>query len=648
MQAITILKANGFVSRPLVESLSEKIALDYLKLPIVVWVCLSQAKPTQASVLSPTECLDDVASPQTATARGLAGSKRSTTEAEPAQERKEESCHKKARKSSDSGDELAPVTAATVSDRINRYCQEVGHDPAFFQVKSVSSVYCLVCNKTFKLHGRGQITRVKRHVKGEGKKGLSRHMHNLLSVKEKLRTQQIPMLWQIPVHILQQVQQARLQVASFAGVVPPTLPAAGGSGGHLPHLPMLANIRPATAAARSPLPPSAGLVPPSPTVNTMRSCSPTGGGLHLNPFPAPLLSQAMAAVPSLQMLQSPSSPLPQPTCPPAVPVAPASPSVVARLGESPLHLHGQRQQLDNDTGLVHCHCLSPAKPVLVREPTTTTTTTSSSMASMEGIEVDGGGGNSDDEDDEDQQQAFRNGRRYYICHRRRSDEGCTFVKPSNEFTRLINDDRLEELDLHDESLQGYVDQNLVEDDDDGGAGAFDDDNGTGAFDSNDDNGTGAFDSNDDSDDQQFGNHNHHDEDDDDGCGLIIHEDFHHEDGADVGLHMEAGEVESPSTLVMALITDEGDEPSAADTGDAALRHHSEERRLDDEEDESQGSPLEVELNEGGSEGAGGGDVDDVDDNGGGGGNPSWLLEWTEAGDDAEDLWWSTTCSTPRE
>ncbi len=36
--------AAGFVSRPLVESLSEKIALDYLKLPIVVWVCLSQAK----------------------------------------------------------------------------------------------------------------------------------------------------------------------------------------------------------------------------------------------------------------------------------------------------------------------------------------------------------------------------------------------------------------------------------------------------------------------------------------------------------------------------------------------------------------------------------------------------------------------------
>lgn len=101
-----------------------------------------------------------MASPQTATARGLAGSKRSTTEAEPAQERKEEPCaHKKARKSADSGDELAPVTAATVSDRINRYCQEVGHDPAFFQVKSVSSVYCLVCNKTFKLHGRGQITR---------------------------------------------------------------------------------------------------------------------------------------------------------------------------------------------------------------------------------------------------------------------------------------------------------------------------------------------------------------------------------------------------------------------------------------------------------------------------------------------------------
>jgi hypothetical protein len=185
---------------------------------------------------------------------------------------------------------------------------------------------------------------------------------------------------------------------------------------------------------------------------------------------------------------------------------------------------------------------------------------------MEGIEVE----QSNNGDDQQQQQAAANsGRRFYVCHRRQSDEGCTFVKPSNEFTRLINDDRLEELDLHDESLQDYVDQNLVEDDDNGSV--YDDE-----FSANNDN-----------------------DDEDDGCGLVI-EDFYHEDGTESGLHLEDGEVESPLGVVV-LITDEGDRP-AADSDDAALRHHSEERRLDEEEDESQGSPLEVELNEGGSEG----------------------------------------------
>jgi len=40
-----------------------------------------------------------------------------------------------------------------------RFCQDIGHDPAFFKVKSSNLVYCLVCNKTFKLHAKGQITR---------------------------------------------------------------------------------------------------------------------------------------------------------------------------------------------------------------------------------------------------------------------------------------------------------------------------------------------------------------------------------------------------------------------------------------------------------------------------------------------------------
>lgn len=32
----------GFVSQKLLDSLTEKIAIEYLKLPIVIWVCLSQ------------------------------------------------------------------------------------------------------------------------------------------------------------------------------------------------------------------------------------------------------------------------------------------------------------------------------------------------------------------------------------------------------------------------------------------------------------------------------------------------------------------------------------------------------------------------------------------------------------------------------
>jgi hypothetical protein len=115
---------------------------------------LTLSHTLQANNASLVECVDD---PQASAPRSLTGQKRSATEAEPVK-RKEEA--KKARKS-DSGDESVPVTAAMVSDRINKYCQEVGHDPAFFQVKSISSVYCLVCNKTFKLHGRGQITRGK-------------------------------------------------------------------------------------------------------------------------------------------------------------------------------------------------------------------------------------------------------------------------------------------------------------------------------------------------------------------------------------------------------------------------------------------------------------------------------------------------------
>lgn len=520
-QAITILKTNGFVSRKTLDSLTQTIALDYLKLPVVVWVCLSQSKEAE-----------DAAAAQ---ASRLTGHKRGLDDLDDDNEEGSDACAKRLPKG-DQTDQQATAgkrprrdaedapTAATVADRITRYCQEVGHDPAFFQVKSVNLVYCLVCNKTFKLHGRGQITRVKRHIKGEGKNGLSRHMHNLLSVKEKMCTQQLPMLWQIPAHILQQVQQHNQRqqphaTSSSSSTSSSTSSSSAAASSLLSpnHLhPMLANILPATGSPRSrgsspshsPSSSSSLASPsslsalslglgggPSPRSSSSVVVGRVNGGLSNSFLSTPIFGQAMAAVPSLQMLQSPPQDSPPPPRSSRGSPQPQQPQ------QQHQHQHQQQQispaverkRLDSETGMVHCHCLSPAKPVLVRDQPSVDMSTGGGGDGCcsdpdDSCDADfGGGAEGGGEVDEDEDEPGGGGgssssqlKQVYICDRKQ----CAFVQPNDFAVTTPLDDSIEVLDIHDSTLQSYVDQRLGEDENQGEeeeeeGGEYDEDKGGG-------------------------------------------------------------------------------------------------------------------------------------------------------------------------
>jgi hypothetical protein len=268
-----------------------------------------------------------------------------------------------------------------------------------------------------------------------------------------------------------------------------------------------------------------------------------------------------------------------------------------------LLLNGQRRQLDSDTGLVHCHCLAPAKPVLVRDAgASSETETDAGDRADDNVEEDNATTTATNDNNGDDQPAVTGGRRFYVCPRRQSDEGCTFIKSDDSsFVQLLDDNRFEELDLHEASLQGYVDQNLVPDDE-----------------------TGASVTTADYDD--FASTTN-DEDDEEGGLIIDHDEFHPEDLDDVGLQLEAGAVESPSTsLVMAMISS-SDDPSSPSSAPAQLRDSQQQQMAgDDDEAEQEAGQLEererhrrqlagvaddengsaqttaVELNEGGSEG----------------------------------------------
>lgn len=270
VEAIAILEAHGFVSSTLIEELTEKIALEYLKLPIVVWVCLSHNKEHQCHQQQQQHFHRE----EGALPPQLSGHKRLGTSSTDESDAEDDHQIKKLKK--DNGE--MPM----VIDRIARFCQDIGHDPAFFKVKSSNLVYCLVCNKTFKLHAKGQITRVRRHVEGEGKAGLSRHMHNLICLKEKMGAQQMPMLRQIPVHLLQQAHETPQHQNPSKEARSSTAPKTQ------------ANILPAIPSVC----PSTFLTTHSITAlgASLSSISP-GSGLQ-----RPIFSQAMAAIPSLQML----------------------------------------------------------------------------------------------------------------------------------------------------------------------------------------------------------------------------------------------------------------------------------------------------------------------------------------------------------
>lgn len=85
-----------------------------------------------------------------------------------------------------------------------------------------------------------------------------------------------------------------------------------------------------------------------------------------------------------------------------------------------------RKRLDSESGIVHCHCLNPAKLVSVR--------------TMDDF-VNGSSSTTD-----------RKERRFYVCARRQEGSGCSFVRPM-EFVKFRSDGRLEVMDIPDELLE---------------------------------------------------------------------------------------------------------------------------------------------------------------------------------------------------
>eukprot|EP01089_Gocevia_fonbrunei_P019175 TRINITY_DN66_c0_g1_i1.p1 TRINITY_DN66_c0_g1~~TRINITY_DN66_c0_g1_i1.p1 ORF type:complete len:357 (+),score=71.57 TRINITY_DN66_c0_g1_i1:100-1170(+) len=155
--AVATLEKNSITSKQLLMTLSQNLALNYLHLPLVVWLVLKKAK----SSLKPANSNKRKNSPN----NSLDVSRES----------------KKSKKT---------VTIEDVQRKVEGFCQRNDHDPSIFIVEKVDSIKCRVCPSTFRLHGPGQLTRLRRHVFGDAKSTnnqITRHMQKWMCWKDQTK-----------------------------------------------------------------------------------------------------------------------------------------------------------------------------------------------------------------------------------------------------------------------------------------------------------------------------------------------------------------------------------------------------------------------------------------------------------------------------